>query len=120
MKFSWSWVETKFWWLWGANLFLALLVVGAFILGWVHETVTAPNIPAWCGILLFVIAIVAGSLRLRWAGRGKVAVWSLLILPSPIVIYAVGGFLFGIFYLVLSFVASLFGHGRGNCAADQR
>ena len=65
MRTFWAWVVTKFWWLWAANVLVAFLVVFVFILGWMHETITAPNIPAWCGILAVVPALVAGSLWLR-------------------------------------------------------
>lgn len=114
MRKVWRWIATKFWWLWSANLLAALLVVGAFILGWVHETVTAENIPAWCGILAAVLAIVGGSLWLRARRHLYLAVLSLLLIPLPLLLSAAGSFVLGILYLLISLVAQLFGHGRVN------
>ncbi len=113
MKTCWAWALTKFWWLWSANCLLALLVVFAFILGWQHETITAPNIPAWCVILAIMPAIVASSLWLRSA-RPNLALFSLVMIPLPIIIWMVGSFLFGILYLIVGLFGHLFGHGRVN------
>lgn len=111
MRTCWAWAVTKFWWLWSANLLAAALVVFAFILGWVHETITAPNIPAWCGILAAVLGIVGGSLWLRSARHPDFAVLLLLMIPLPLLLFAAGSFLLGILYLVVGIVAHLFGHG---------
>ena len=67
---------TKYWWFWGVNVLAALLVFFVFILGWKHETITAPNIPAWCGILAVVPALLVGSLRLRAARHPDLSVLS--------------------------------------------
>jgi hypothetical protein len=114
MRTCLAWTLTKFWWLWSANALAAALVVFAFVLGWMHETITAPNIPAWCGILAAVLAIVGGSLWLRSRQRADLAVFSLLIIPLPSLLWAASGFLLGILYLVVSIFAHLFGHGRVN------
>jgi len=107
-------VLTKYWWFWGANVLAALLVFFVFILGWKHETITAPNLPAWCAILAVVPALLVGSLRLRAAGRSELSVLPLLLLPVPSVVWVAGSLLLGILYLLIAFIAHLLGHGRVN------
>ena len=114
MRRIWAWVLTKYWWFWGANVLAALLVFFVFILGWKHETITAPNLPAWCGILAVVPALLVGSLRLRAARHSDLSVLPLLLIPVPSVVWVAGSLLFGILYLLIFFIASLFGHGRMN------
>lgn len=77
MKTFWAWTVGKFWWLWSANALAAVLVVFAFILGWKHESITAPNIPGWCGILAFVA--VAANRGLGGFRRGQENISALLI-----------------------------------------
>ena len=114
MKSIWLWLGTRFWWLWGANLFFVLLVGGAFALGWSHETITGPNIPAWCAIFLAVAAVPAVGFWLHSAGRRDLALWSVLMLPLPLLLYMVGALLLGILYFLASVIGALFGHGRVN------
>ena len=114
IRSCWAWVVTKFWWLFSLNVLAAFLVGCAFILGWVHETITAPNIPAWCGILAAVLALVFGSLWLRSSRRADLAAAVLLVIPLPLVLWAVCSFLLGILYLLFGTVGHLFGHGRVN------
>jgi uncharacterized membrane protein YhaH (DUF805 family) len=114
MRRIWTWVLTKYWWLWGANVLAALLVFYGFLLGWKHGSITGPNIPACCGILAVVPALLVGSLRLRAARHSQLSVLPLLLIPLPSVVWVGGSLLFGILYLLLFFIASLFGHGRMN------
>ena len=114
MRTYWAWVVTKFWWLWGANVLLAFLIFFVFLLGWKHETITAPNIPAWCGILAVVPALVVGSLRLRSTRHSQLAVLPLLLIPLPSLLWVIGGLVFGILYLLIGLIAHLLGHGRMN------
>ena len=109
-----AWVLTKYWWFWGANVLAALLVFFVFILGWKHESITAPNIPAWCGILAVVPALLVGSLRLRATGHSQLSVLPLLLIPLPSIVWIAGSLLFGILYLVVGLIAHLLGHGRMN------
>jgi hypothetical protein len=103
-------VVTKYWWLCAANVFFALLVFYGFCLGWSHETITAPNIPAWCVIVSVMPAVVAGSLWLRSHRHLNSAVLTLLLVSLPTFLCVAGSLLFGILYLLLSLV----GHGRTN------
>jgi hypothetical protein len=114
MRTYWAWVVTKFWWLWAANVLLAFLVFCGFVMGWKHGTITAPNIPAWCGILAVVPALVAGSMWLRSARRSDLSVLPLLLIPLPSVIWIAGSLLFGILYMLIGLIAHLLGHGRMN------
>ena len=114
IRTCWAWAVTKFWWFWTANVIAAILVVCFFILGWINETITAPNIPAWCGILAGVLAIVGGSLWLRAKSHPELALLSLLVIPVPPLIYAIGSLLFGVLYLIVGLVSQLFAHGRVN------
>ncbi|MEP6810399.1 MAG: hypothetical protein ABI992_09165 [Chthoniobacterales bacterium] len=114
MRTLWAWLVAKFWWLWGANLLAAFLVVFVFILGWVHETITAPNIPAWCVILSVVPALLVGSLWLRSAGHADLATLIVLAIPLSAAVWVAGSLLFGVLYLVIALVAHLLGHGRTN------
>lgn len=116
LRSCWSWLVTKFWWLWAANALIAVFVVFIFILGWNHGTITAPNIPAWCGILLGVLAIVGGSLYFRSKGYVDAALLAVAIMPVSLVFRLVGSILFGLFYLLVSLVAHLFGHGPDELA----
>jgi len=109
-----AWVLTKYWWFWGANVFAALLVFFGFILGWKHGTITAPNLPAWCGILAVVPALVIGSMRLRATRHAELSVLPLLLIPVPSIVWIAGSLLFGILYLVIGLIAHLLGHGRMN------
>ncbi len=114
MRKIWPWVLTKYWWFWGLNVLAALLVFYVFILGWKHETITAPNIPAWCVILAVVPALLVGSLRLRATGHSNLSVLPLLLIPVPSVVSVLGSLLLGLLYLLIFFIAHLFGHGRMN------
>lgn len=114
MRRIWTWVLGKYWWFWGVNVLAALLVFFVFILGWKHGSITAPNIPAWCGILAVVPALLVGSLRLRAAQHPQLSVLPLLLIPVPSVFWIAGSLILGILYLLLFLIASLFGHGRMN------
>ena len=114
MRTFWAWTVKQYWWFWGANVLAALLVFFVFILGWKHETITAPNIPAWCVILAVVPALVIGSMRLRATRHSDLSVLPLLLIPLPSILWIGGSLLFGILYLVVGLIAHLLGHGRMN------
>jgi hypothetical protein len=114
MRTYWAWVVAKFWWLWGVNIFIALLVFYGFTLGWKHGSITAPNVPAWCLILSAVPALVLGSLWLRSKRHPHLSVLPLLLIPLPSAVWIAGSLLFGIVYLVVGLIAHLLGHGRMN------
>jgi uncharacterized membrane protein YhaH (DUF805 family) len=114
MRTFWAWTVRQYWWFWGANVLAALLVFFVFILGWKHETITAPNIPAWCVILAIVPALVIGSMRLRATRHPDLSVLPLLLIPVPSLVSIAGSLLFGILYLVISLIGHMLGHGRMN------
>ena len=114
LRSFWPWLLTKFWWLWAANALIALFVVFVFILGWHHETITAPNIPAWCAILVAVFAFVGGILYLHSKSYLNAATAAAALVPVPLALWLAGSILFGLLYLALSLIGQLLGHGRVN------
>ena len=114
MRRIWAWTVTKFWWLWGANVLLAFLVLYVFLQCWRRGTIAAPNLPAWCVILAVVPALVIGSMRLRTTRHSELSVLPLLLIPLPSILWIGGSLLFGILYLVVGLIAHLLGHGRMN------
>src|SRR3954463_16032622 len=112
LRSLWSWMVKQFWWLWAANLLIALFVIFGFVLGWMHGTVTAPNIPAWIGILLGVLAFVGGSLYLRAKTFPTAAMLAVSVMPVPLLLWFAASILFGVFYMVVGLIAHLVGHGR--------
>ena len=114
LRSFWPWLLTKFWWLWAANALIALFVVFVFILGWHHETINAPNIPAWCAILVAVFAFVGGILYLHSKSYLNAATAAAALVPVPLALWLAGSILFGLLYLALSLIGQLLGHGRVN------
>jgi hypothetical protein len=114
MRTFWAWIITKFWWLWSANVLAAFLVLFVFILGWKHESITAPNLPAWCIILSIVPALLLGTFWIRSARGPDIAIAILLLIPLTSILWVGGSILLGILSLIVALIAHLFGHGRVN------
>jgi hypothetical protein len=79
---------------WGFDAIVALVVVYFFLVGLADGSVSAFNAGLWSVLLLVVAVTVGGSLRLRRAGRKRLAWLLLAVLGLP-------GFAYALFLLVV-------------------
>jgi hypothetical protein len=84
----------KFWFLWGFDALIALVVLYFFILGLVDGSVSSFNMGLWSVILLALAGIMGGSLLLRYAGHPVIAAVLLAMMAVP-------GLLTGLFFLLM-------------------
>jgi hypothetical protein len=84
----------RFWFLWGLDALIALVVLYFFFTGLFDGSVSSFNMGLWLIILLGLTVIMGGSLFLFSAGRSGLATIVLLILAIP-------GFLYALFLLIL-------------------
>jgi hypothetical protein len=88
----------KFWLLWGFDAVIAFVVLYFFIVGLADGSVSSFNMGLWLIILLIPACVLLGSLWLRSASHSGSAKGVLLILAVP-------GLLFLLYFLVLLFSA---------------
>ena len=84
----------KFWFLWGFDAVVALVVVYFFVWGLIDGSVSGFNIGLWLTLLAIVAGVMVGGYLLRGAGHPVLATLVLLILGIP-------GFLYGLFVLLM-------------------
>ena len=83
-----------FWFFWGFDALIALVVLYFFFIGLIDGSVSSFNMGLWLLILLAVGGVVLGSLWLQSIGHSGAAKGLLLLLAVP-------GLLFLLFFLVL-------------------
>jgi len=78
----------RFWIPWGIDAAVAVIVVCFFFIGLADGSVSSFNIGLWLMILSGLVGIMGGSLWLKSMGRSGLAMFLLLILAVPALLYA--------------------------------